>query len=661
MNGPLARTRRTRRLGAGIAAAAVVTTGLACLGTANAAELADFPQTLDFTVADLVATDADVYAVGYVGVDTDPNDDNYGFDELDGYVEAVGAGVKITLGDGSWPTAVTASPDGETLTVIGTRKDVVFPQNGSSGYRWTIDTDTMTASEATSLGFGTPLDVASDASGTYIASSLDSEASVQRLGSGAVSLGTDVSPTDIALLPRGEATDVVVVGNDWVEGPDGPEGQRVAQATLRMVQGENVGEKVVLGPDGGADQGITGIDVDEVNGLVYVTTFRDMPDGPQQYGLNVIGADVDEYYPIDYPVSSVAVSADGGTVFLPGTGVSAYDTTRLGSYSEDDPAPAASIGSGWVGNATLDPSGRLYATVDEAQYDAETEEYLGSVTTVHAVEAPLAPTGLTATTSEWDADTLAATWTAPTGGGGVDPETLDYLLSLQDEAGGEPITAKTFATDHEFDRLLPGHTYTLTVSATNGAFTSAPATATYVAPAKLAAPSKVAVAGKVAVGNRVSVATTGSWPAGTVRTYEWRNNAGTVLSRSSTYIVSPTQASRRLRVSVTGTLAGFTSATVTSAYSVQVALGTLVSPTPRITGTAKVGSTLTATPGTWTSGTRLTYRWTANGSTIRGATGRSYKPTRAVAGKRIRVVVTGTKTGYRTVAKTSATTAAVKR
>ena len=34
---------------------------------------------------------------------------------------------------------------------------------------------------------------------------------------------------------------------------------------------------LVLGPDGGADDGITGIDVDEVNGLVYVTTFRDMP------------------------------------------------------------------------------------------------------------------------------------------------------------------------------------------------------------------------------------------------------------------------------------------------------------------------------------------------------------------------------------------------
>lgn len=661
MNGPRAHLPRTRRIGAGIAAAAVVTTGLACLGTAHAAELADFPQTLDFELTDLAATADEVYAVGYVGVELDPNDDIYGFDQVDGYVEAVGSGVKLHLGDGTNAYRVSASPDGETLTVVGTRTDEEFPENGSSGYRWTIDTASMSVTGSTSLGFSSPLDIAQDASGTYLATSFNSEASIQRLGSGAVSLGYDVAPSDIRLLPRGEATDVVVAGNDWVEGPDGPEGPRVGQATLRFVQGGSVGDKIVLGPDGGADDGITGIDVDEVNGLVYVTTFRDMPDGPQEYGLNVIGGDVDEYYPIDYPVSSVAVSADGGTVYLPGTGVSAYDTSKLGSYSEDNPAPSASIGEGWVGNAVLDPNGRLYGSVSDGQYDDETGEYLGTITSVHAVEAPAAPIGLTVATSEWDANTLAATWTAPTSGGGVDPETLDYLLTLQDEAGGEPVTQKTFMTDYEFHSLLPGHTYTLTVSATNGAFTSAPATATYTAPVKLAAPSKVAVAGKVAVGSRVSITTTGAWPAGTTRSWVWRNNAGTVLSRSSTYLVSPTQAGKRLRVSVTGTLTGFSPATVTSSYSVQVALGTLAAPTPRITGTAKVGSTLTATPGTWTSGTRLTYRWTANGTTISGATARTYKPTRAVIGKQIRVVVKGTKTGYRTVSKTSAATTTVKR
>ena len=60
-----------------------------------------------------------------------------------------------------------------------------------------------------------------------------------------------------------------------------------------------------------------------MNGLVYVTTFRNVEDGPQEYGLNVIGPDTDLYVPIDYPVFSVAVSPDGGTVYLPGTGVSA--------------------------------------------------------------------------------------------------------------------------------------------------------------------------------------------------------------------------------------------------------------------------------------------------------------------------------------------------
>lgn len=651
MHVPRAHAPLARRVGVGIAAAAVITAGLTCLGPARAAELADFPQALDFTPTDLVATADDAYAVGFVGVDLD---EDYQFDEIDGYVEAVGSGVKLTLGDGTWPTAVSASPDGETLHVVGTRTDEEFPQNGSSGYRWTIDTATMTVTASVSLGFGNVYDVASDASGTYVTSSLNGTAAVERIGSGQTVLGDSISPERLGLLPAGESSDVVVAGSDYVDNG--------TEATLRIVSGGQVGPKVVLGPDGVADDGVTGMDVDEANGLVYVTTFRNVEDGPQEYGLNVIGPDTDLYVPIDYPVSSVAVSPDGDTVYLPGTGVSAYDVDRLASYTEDDPAPAASLGgSGFVSHAVVDPNGRLYAVMDHDVIDEETGETLSTSIKVHALEAPAAPTALAAVSSEFDPNSLVATWTAPQGTGGATEDSLNYRLTLQDDAGGDPVTAETFLTDHEFPDLLPGHTYTLSVATTNGAFTSAPATTTWSAPTELATPTSIAVTGRVAVGLKLSVTTTGSWQPGTSRTYEWRNNAGQVLGRSSTLTVSPTQVGRRVRVYVTGSLDGFSPATVFSAYSAQVARGTLVSKVPVVIGTPKVGRYLTATTGTWTAGTRLTYRWTANGRTISGATARSYKPTRALIGKRIRVYVTGTKTGYTTVSRPSALTATVKR
>jgi hypothetical protein len=81
---------------------------------------------------------------------------------------------------------------------------------------------------------------------------------------------------------------------------------------------------------------------------------------------------------------------------------------------------------------------------------------------------------------------------------------------------------------------------------------------------------------------------------------------------------------------------------------------TLTAPAPQIQGTPTVGATLTARTGTWTSGTALSYKWLREGTAIAGATGSSYRTTAADASKRISLVVTGSKSGYTTAAKTSA-------
>lgn len=84
-----------------------------------------------------------------------------------------------------------------------------------------------------------------------------------------------------------------------------------------------------------------------------------------------------------------------------------------------------------------------------------------------------------------------------------------------------------------------------------------------------------------------------------------------------------------------------------------------VASVPTIAGKLAVGSTVTAKPGAWTSGSSFTYQWYANGKAIAKATKASLKLTKAVKGKRIAVRVVGSKAGYAAVAKTSAATAKV--
>ena len=70
---------------------------------------------------------------------------------------------------------------------------------------------------------------------------------------------------------------------------------------------------------------------------------------------------------------------------------------------------------------------------------------------------------------------------------------------------------------------------------------------------------------------------------------------------------------------------------------------------PTVSGAARVGSVLTATPGRWAPGTpTLRYHWRAGGERIPGATGSTFQLTDDQVGKRVRVRVTATELGYAT-------------
>lgn len=82
---------------------------------------------------------------------------------------------------------------------------------------------------------------------------------------------------------------------------------------------------------------------------------------------------------------------------------------------------------------------------------------------------------------------------------------------------------------------------------------------------------------------------------------------------------------------------------------------------PRISGTAQVGKTLTASSGSWSPApTSVTYQWLRNGAAISGATRSSYTATGSDLGKRLSVKVTAANGDWKPTAKTSAQTAAVK-
>ncbi|WP_121254547.1 PD40 domain-containing protein [Nocardioides ferulae] len=78
--------------------------------------------------------------------------------------------------------------------------------------------------------------------------------------------------------------------------------------------------------------------------------------------------------------------------------------------------------------------------------------------------------------------------------------------------------------------------------------------------------------------------------------------------------------------------------------------------TPSVTGTAKVGKTLTADAGAWTPApTGVAYRWLRDGKAVKGATGKSYRLVKADRGHRVSVRVTVERAGYRAaVAQSSA-------
>lgn len=174
------------------------------------------------------------------------------------------------------------------------------------------------------------------------------------------------------------------------------------------------------------------------------------------------------------------------------------------------------------------------------------------------------------------------------------------------------------------------------------------------------------------VQNQTLTASTGSWTGATPISYafQWTrcgadggkadasNCAVIGGATKSTLTLGSSDVGTRLRVKVAATNASGTVmvASNPTATVTQFAVGKPVNTAePRISGTASVGSLLTATPGTWSGTTPITlaYQWLRCGGSggradggdcpvVSGAGSASYRLTASDAGSRLRVRVTAT-------------------
>ena len=162
------------------------------------------------------------------------------------------------------------------------------------------------------------------------------------------------------------------------------------------------------------------------------------------------------------------------------------------------------------------------------------------------------------------------------------------------------------------------------------------------------------IKGTVRVGSKLTVSS-GTWkPKPVPLTVQWfRAGVSAPIATGTSYTLTAADKGKKITVRVTGAKVGYAPVTK-SKTTKKVAAGKLSTATPKVTGSAKVGSKLTASTGAWKPApVTLGFQWLRNGKKIAGATGGSYVLTVADKGKTVSVKVTGSKPGYATVSKTS--------
>jgi hypothetical protein len=181
-------------------------------------------------------------------------------------------------------------------------------------------------------------------------------------------------------------------------------------------------------------------------------------------------------------------------------------------------------------------------------------------------------------------------------------------------------------------------------------------------PAVLTQTPTPTIGGVARVGSSLSVSA-GVWqPAPVSLAYQWLRNGVVVAGATKgTYALVAADLGAVMSVRVTGSKAGYTSVSKTSAGTAKVSPALSVSgPVPTVSGTVRVGKVLSVKPGSWQPApVSLAYQWLRNGVVVGGATKSSYVLTAADLGAVVSVRVTGSKVGYASVVRVSKSTSKV--
>ncbi|MFL6106568.1 MAG: Ig-like domain-containing protein [Marmoricola sp.] len=226
----------------------------------------------------------------------------------------------------------------------------------------------------------------------------------------------------------------------------------------------------------------------------------------------------------------------------------------------------------------------------------------------------------------------------------------DAVGSIQFKRGttniGSPI-AVSGGTATLDSTVLPAGTNSLTAVFTptdaNAFKASTSAAKSYV----VAGPASITGTAKVGSTITCSSATT----SGATKAYVWTVGTATSSVTTSAVKVSYTWASKSVKCTVKTTKNAVTVSQTSAAKT--IAKGTFsVTSSPKVTGTASVGHTLTCSHGTWSpTPSSYKYQWYRGSTALSGKTASTYKTSSSDKGKYVTCSVTVAKTGYTTAVK----------
>ncbi|MCW2761746.1 MAG: hypothetical protein JWR85_1947 [Marmoricola sp.] len=231
---------------------------------------------------------------------------------------------------------------------------------------------------------------------------------------------------------------------------------------------------------------------------------------------------------------------------------------------------------------------------------------------------------------------------------------------LRDDAPIEGANDTTFLLTNDD----AGHTITFSVGATKAGYGDAtPVTSDAVGPVdggQITLPTPTIDGTPVVDGTLSATLPDGLDPSDATVVWQWFRGSTAVGNSTSTYTPNAADAGHALTVTATATKDSFDDVSE-SQNTAPIANATFTSPpSATITGTVKVGRTLTANPGTVSpTPDQLAYQWYSDGDAINSATHPSYVLTAAQRHTAMTVRVTATRAGYDDASDTSLPTADV--